>query len=95
MALSSPVEKAAGKIDSLVVMQGGTLSCHVVGECKLILVVIHQSQEIPQEAAIAGMKVVPRFVTARQVPLIVMYMAGRAKGYPVDRIRDSLFKKSS
>ena len=95
MALSSPVEKAAGKIDGLVVMQGCTLSGHVIGECKLILVVVHQSQEISQEAAIAGMKMVPRFVAARQAPLIVMYVAGWAKRYPVDRIRDSLFKKSS
>lgn len=56
---------------------------------------IGQSQEIPQEATIAGMKVIPGFVAPRQTPFHIMDMAGRAKGYAVLGIGYNFFKETS
>ena len=56
---------------------------------------IGQSQEIPQEATIAGMKVIPGFVAPRQTPFRIMDMAGWAKGHAVLSIRYSFFKETS
>ena len=94
-ALSSPVKEAAQEVYTFEVSKGSTFGFHIISKGKSFLEMIGQSQEIPQEATIAGMKVIPRFVAPRQTPFYIMDMAGRAKGHAVLGIGYNFFKETS
>ena len=94
-ALSSPIKESAQEIDGFIISEGGTFGFHVISKGKLFLEMIGQSQEIPQEAAIAGMKVIPRFVAPRQTPFHIMDMTSRAKGHAINGIGYGFFKETS
>lgn len=55
---------------------------------------IGQSQKIPQEATIAGMEMIPRFVAPRQTPFHIMDMTSRAKGHAVLGIGYNFFEEA-
>ena len=93
-ALSSPIKESAQEINGFIISEGGTFGYHIVSKGKLPLETVSQSQEIAQEAAIAGMKVIPGFVAARQTPFHIMNVAGRAKGHAVLGIGYNFFEEA-